>query len=179
MSRIIDVLALRPSNLAIIANLRSSMSGGRTPFSAHRSRSWAYAKEWNVPVVMLSRNPKPRSRVRSSLAALRVNVTDKVRWGSIAPVATRCAIRRVSTRVLPLPAPARMASGLWADDTAANWVGSRPSRRASVFSDESDMMALTLPSWCDKLGSPTLEINPGGRDRDTGTPLRAACERSH
>src|ERR1035441_3503596 len=51
-----------------------------------------------------------RTRSCISRAALLVNVTPRMCAGEI-PRATMCAMRKVMTRVLPVPAPARMSTG--------------------------------------------------------------------
>ena len=51
------------------------------------------------------------SRVSISLAALLVNVTASTPPGEAWPVASSQAMRVVSTRVLPEPAPARINAG--------------------------------------------------------------------
>ena len=69
-----------------------------------------WATEWNVPAVTRPATPSRGSRRRSSPAASRVNVSTSVCDSSAVPVATRYATRRVSTRVLPDPAPATTAT---------------------------------------------------------------------
>ncbi len=65
------------------------------------------------------------SLVRISSAARRVNVMARHGWpGGLWP-ATWLAIRWVSVRVLPVPGPATIISGLSAS-AAACWSGSRP-----------------------------------------------------
>ena len=67
-------------------------------------------KPWKVPIhiprVLMGNIAD--SRVTISLAALLVKVTASKPCGLTAPLLMRCAMRVVSTRVLPLPAPARM-----------------------------------------------------------------------
>ncbi len=81
----------------------------RSPYA----RSSRTQIEWNVP----ARSPRPASpsrpwrRSRISPAALLVKVTARIELGSTARALTRCAIRWVSARVLPLPAPAITSSG--------------------------------------------------------------------
>ena len=103
----------------------------RVPRCSCSARSWARATAWNVPAVGSSRIPSRRSRVRNSPAALRVKVSASVCEGSIASVAACHAIRRVSTRVLPDPAGARIASGWAASVTARRCESSRSASRAS------------------------------------------------
>ena len=66
--------------------------------------------------------PSEYSRVRSSSAALRLNVVTRVRSGSIDPSRTRRATRSVSTLVLPAPAPATTQSSGSSDSMASRWV---------------------------------------------------------
>ena len=71
------------------------------------------------------------TRSRISAAALLVNVMARI-WPGVTPRSpSRYAIRRVSTAVLPEPAPATMSSGepVWV--TASRCCGLRPSSRAS------------------------------------------------
>src|SRR5438067_512404 len=82
----------------------------------------------------MARARRPTSASTRSLiswAALLVKVIARIWPGWAAPVATRCAMRWVSTRVLPLPAPARIRSGPPACRTASRWGSFRPSRKAS------------------------------------------------
>ena len=75
---------------------------------------------WKVPACDAVAQAEPAEASRSSPAALRVKVTASTRLGSSVPVVgTRCAMRWVSTRVLPEPAPARMRSGEASDVTAS------------------------------------------------------------
>ncbi|MDQ1137051.1 hypothetical protein QE410_001850 [Microbacterium sp. SORGH_AS 1204] len=55
--------------------------------------------------------PSARRRPRISPAAFAVNVTAITRCGEYAPVSTPWAMRRVITRVLPVPAPASTHTG--------------------------------------------------------------------
>ena len=67
-------------------------------------------------------------RSRISRAALLVKVTDSSSHGRARPVARMCASRVVSTRVLPVPAPASTSTGPSVASTAARCSGLRPSR---------------------------------------------------
>ena len=69
--------------------------------------------EWKVIThIARARGPTSTStRSRISCAALLVNVMARISLGRACPVPTRWAIRWVSTRVLPEPAPARISSG--------------------------------------------------------------------
>ena len=66
-----------------------------------------------------------------SPAALLVNVMARIWNGDTLRSATRYAIRCVSTRVLPEPAPATTRSGPSGAITASCWTGLRPPRRSS------------------------------------------------
>ena len=112
--------------------LRSSSSGSRRSFSRHQVRSWARATEWKVPAATWSRIPSNRSLLRSSEAAFRVKVRASTRLGSSRPVRARQAIRWVSTRVLPDPAPAWMARGRASVVTAARCSSFNPLSSASA-----------------------------------------------
>ena len=82
-------------------------------------RSWASASAWKVPAVTAPSTPSASSRSTSSPAARRVNVTASTCRASAVCSRTRNAMRRVSTRVLPEPAGARIASGACGSVTAA------------------------------------------------------------
>src|SRR4051794_7369140 len=72
------------------------------------------------------------TRSRISAAALLVNVIARISPTRARCVWTRYAIRCVSTRVLPEPAPARISSGPSPCSTASRWGGLRPSRRSAT-----------------------------------------------
>src|SRR4051812_7614681 len=89
---------------------------------------------WNV-MTHIARTARPTSsstRSRISAAALLVNVMARISSARAWRVRSRYAIRWVSTRVLPEPAPARMSSGPSPCVTASRWGGVRPSSRASI-----------------------------------------------
>jgi hypothetical protein len=98
--------------------------------SAWRRRIWA-ATEWKVPS---QRRPSASSpmmwviRSRISRAALLVKVTTSISHGRARPVARMWARRVVSTRVLPVPAPASTSTGPSVASTAARCSGFSPSR---------------------------------------------------
>ena len=69
--------------------------------------------------------PGPAQPPPQLAGGLRVNVRASVWRASAVPVATRWAMRRVSTRVLPDPAPAMTATSVDGVVTAARWSGSR------------------------------------------------------
>src|SRR6516164_757593 len=70
------------------------------------------------------------SRASISFAALFVKVTARMPCGVVCPVETSHAMRVVSTRVLPEPAPARISAGCGGSVTAASCSGLRLSSRA-------------------------------------------------
>lgn len=102
--------------------------------------------EWNVDTHMdCTRFATIRpTRSRISAAALLVKVMARIWPGLTSRAASRYAIRRVSTAVLPEPAPATMSSGAprWA--TAARCCGFRPSSNASLEALESLGMSKVL-----------------------------------
>ena len=70
--------------------------------------------EWNVPSQGIPSAAPPRSwptRSFISRAALLVKVTARISFGRARCVHSRCAMRVVSTRVLPVPAPASTSTG--------------------------------------------------------------------
>ena len=89
--------------------------------------------EWNVETHILSAVGPTRSatRLRISSAALLVNVMARIPHGGASPVAMRWAMRRVSTLVLPDPAPAMISSGPPRCSTAARWGMVRSSSSAA------------------------------------------------
>ena len=83
---------------------------GRWAASRRRIRTQV---EWKVETHMtLARLPtSAATRSRISAAALLVNVIASTAPGATPRCPSRCAMRRVSTAVLPEPAPATMSSG--------------------------------------------------------------------
>src|SRR5919112_94169 len=102
------------------------------PISLRRIRTQA---EWKVEThISLARLPTSSvTRCRISAAALLVNVMARMEPGWAFRSPTRYAIRRVSTRVLPEPAPATTSTGPPEWVTACCWGGLRPSSRRSVL----------------------------------------------
>ena len=88
-----------------------------------------------------ARRAAPPARA-SRAAALFVNVIARISLGLARPVATRCAIRWVSTRVLPEPAPARIRSGPSPWVTASRWGSLSPAskvwRSSALFAPSVD-----------------------------------------
>ena len=88
-------------------------------------------RPWKVPTHMprTGSGSIADSRVSISLAALFVNVTAITPPGETMPLPISQAMRVVSTRVLPEPAPARMSAGRAGSVTAASCSGFRPRSR--------------------------------------------------
>src|SRR6202011_1826894 len=87
---------------------------------------------WNVPIQIppAVRFRRFSTRLRISRAALFVKVTARISPGSARPCWINQAMRWVSTRVLPLPAPAKINSGPSSAVTAARCGGFSPARRS-------------------------------------------------
>ncbi len=107
-------------------------SGSFASRQCARSRRWAIP--WNVPthIPPTGRRIRLSMRARISAAALFVNVTARMPFGSACPVSRYHAIRCTSTRVLPLPAPASTSACGAATVTAARWASLSESRMGSV-----------------------------------------------
>ena len=91
-------------------------------------------RPWKVPTHMprVLIGSMADSRVIISFAALLVKVTASTLIGLTCPVWISQAMRVVSTRVLPLPAPARISAD-WRGSVTASSCGSlRPERKAGV-----------------------------------------------
>ncbi len=87
--------------------------------------------EWKVPIQGIPSTVCPSSRPTRSFisrAALLVKVTARISFGRARPRVSRCAIRAVSARVLPVPAPASIRTGPSSASTAARCAGFSPSR---------------------------------------------------
>ena len=109
------------------------------PSRSQSMRSIFAQQEWNV-VTHISSAPSPTSaaaRSRISAAALFVNVSARTFHG-FTPCSIRFAMRYVSTRVLPLPAPASTSKGPSRHSTAA---------RCSLFKIERSMTG-RFPFFC-------------------------------
>ena len=76
------------------------------------------------------------SRVSISFAALLVKVTARIDSGEACPVASSQAMRVVSTRVLPLPAPARISADWCGSVTASSCSGLRLARSGEAMRRE-------------------------------------------
>jgi len=82
--------------------------------------------EWKVEITGFAMERPPTSfstRSPISEAALLVNVMARIDSGMAPMLSTKCAIRYVITRVLPLPAPARMSTGPSVVSTASRCCG--------------------------------------------------------
>src|SRR6266571_4270293 len=123
------LMAARVSSSSKITKLEAM------PMRSASRRSTRTAVAWNVPThIFLAPSPTSAStRDRISRAALLVNVTASSRSGHTRLVAMRWAMRTVSTRVLPLPAPAKIRSGPSPCVTASCWGSLRPARRDSTL----------------------------------------------
>ena len=99
------------------------------------ARSIRLHRPWNVPTHMprVFTGVSAESRISISFAALFVNVTARIDSGPACPVASSHAMRVVSTRVLPLPAPARISADACGSVTAASCSGLRFSRRGEAI----------------------------------------------
>ncbi len=85
--------------------------------------------EWKVPSHGMPSTAWPSiwpSRSFISRAALLVKVTDRISPGRARPWLRIWAIRVVSTRVLPVPAPASTSTGPSSVSTASRCSGLRP-----------------------------------------------------
>ncbi len=91
--------------------------------------------EWNVEIHIPSASPPTSDATRSriSAAALFVKVIARIWLGNASRVASRPAMRRVSTEVLPEPAPATMRSARPRYSTASRCCGLRPSRSSGAI----------------------------------------------
>src|SRR5258705_2364882 len=87
-------------------------------------------RPWKVPTHMpgLLIGSIALMRASISFAALLVNVTASKLAGLAWPVWISHAMRVVSTRVLPLPAPARISADWCGSVTASSWGSLRPAR---------------------------------------------------
>ena len=99
-----------------------------SPMLAASLRSSRTAEEWNVEIhIRWAVGPiSPATRSRISAAALFVKVMARISCGRARPVASSHAMRWVSTRVLPEPAPATISSGAPVWVTAAACCGLSP-----------------------------------------------------
>jgi len=101
------------------------------PASRWCARSSRLARPWKVPTHMprVLMGSAAEMRVSISFAALLVNVTAINPSGDTCPVEISQAMRVVSTRVLPEPAPARISADWSGSVTASRCWGLRESRK--------------------------------------------------
>ena len=118
-------------------------------------------EEWKVETHILSaRGPtSSETRRRISSAALLVNVMARIPQGGASPVASRWPMRRVSTRVLPEPAPATTSRGLPRCTTAARCGRVSPSSSAAAV----DPLDLVDEARGDALHQVVGQSGPVGR----------------
>ena len=93
------------------------------PSRSASARSMRTHMEWKVDTHM-PRERVPTScarRSRISAAALLVKVMARISHGAARSCSRMLAMRYVSTRVLPEPAPASTRSGPWVVTTASRW----------------------------------------------------------
>src|SRR5437879_2584002 len=111
---------------------------GTMPMRCASRRRILTAMEWKVPThIFCAGSPTSVStRPRISFAALLVNVTARRRSGQTRCDAIKYPMRAVRTRVLPLPAPAKMRSGPSPWVTASCWGGFRRASKASIWAWE-------------------------------------------
>src|ERR1700730_406855 len=103
-----------------------------TPSALPSRRRMRTPMAWKVPIQTAPavRFRRFSTRLRISRAALLVNVTARISPGSARPCWISQAIRCVSTRVLPLPAPAKISNGPSSAVTAARCGGFSPAKRS-------------------------------------------------
>ena len=108
------------------------------PASFQCARRKRLHRPWKVPIHMprTGSGSMAVSRVSISLAALLVKVTAISPPGPTWPVASSQAMRVVSTRVLPEPAPARISAGTAGRVTAASCSGFSPLSSDAVPASE-------------------------------------------
>src|SRR5690606_5871487 len=108
------------------------------------------ASPWKVPIHMprVFTGSIADSRVSISRAALFVNVTASSPCGLTWPVMISHAIRVVSTRVLPLPAPARISACCGGSVTAASCRSFRCARRFDIGVPVGAPPARAVPQTC-------------------------------
>src|SRR5690349_9563990 len=97
-----------------------------------------------------------------SRAALLVNVTARIDSGLACPVPSSHAMRVVSTRVLPLPAPARISAEACGNVTAASCSGLRFSRSFEDIGTAGERRMI----------AEHLGVAGGGEDRVGGSAIR-------
>src|SRR5438132_7248277 len=126
------------------------------PTASPSRRSMRAPMAWNVPshIPLIDSPTSASTRARISRAALLVNVTAQISSARTRRLAITYAMRWVSTRVLPLPAPAKMSSGPSGASTASRCCAFSPSSNVVAASG---MAAARLPGFAEdraNLGGP-------------------------
>jgi hypothetical protein len=113
---------------------------------------------WNVPIHMPRTLIGVSAESRSSIsrAALLVNVTASTESGDAWPVASSHAMRVVSTRVLPLPAPASTSAEPCGSVTASSCCGLRWARSGVDI----DGRPGGAPGGAGRLAEPGRSVSP-------------------
>ena len=121
-------------------------------------------EEWKVLTHMARDGPPTSSATRSriSAAALLVKVIARIEPGWAPRAEISQAMRRVSTRVLPDPAPATTSTGPGSWETAARWASFSPSRSVS------ERAARRVRAAATGLGSEPSEDDGGRAPAGTG-----------
>ena len=126
----IDHRRLEQPQLVVIVEMVKFWLKLSTPSALAWMRRMRAARLWKVPshqpVVGWPISASTRSRI--SPAALLVNVTASSSCGRAVSVISRCPIRVVRARVLPVPAPASTSTGPARVSTASRWGGFSPCR---------------------------------------------------
>ena len=150
----------------------------RRGWSGQKWRSWRRAWAWKVRAITPGW-PRPRIRSTISPAALSVKVTSRTWSGGTTPVAMAYAARRLMTRVLPVPAPARMTSGPLVAWTASRWASFRSSSSRAGSGEG------TRPVWTARRTRDPPPAHQPRRPRSPGdhvaltAAISGACTRAH
>src|SRR4051794_19860241 len=135
--------------------------------------------EWKVITHMarVARPTRNSTRSRISCAALLVNVIARISFGLAWPVRSSHAIRCVSTRVLPEPAPARTSSGPPGYVTASRCGGFRPSSSSAIASAVSGMPSTlaSRPAGLVCAQAPASSLRDHARRMALTEEIRDAC----
>src|SRR6266550_5011129 len=148
---------------------------------SRRRRRTPMASNVPIQIAPAARFRRFSTRLRISRAALLVKVTARISPASARPCWISQAIRCVSTRVLPLPAPAKISSGPSSAVTAARCGGFSPAKRSIARSaaGEGDTVnaQASLPF---SVRSETNRLRPkGGAPRGRYGSLVAAAAAPH
>src|SRR3954451_20889477 len=161
----------------------------RTPISVASARRIRTHIEWNVDTHMERARGPTRSATRSfiSAAALLVKVIAMISPECTRRSASRYAMRRARTRVLPEPAPATPSSGELVCSTARRCAGLRSSnnldgRGEGGLAGKSNKALIVGPRYPPGATSGRAHRRGGGRDRShvlvsyvNGTPAWASA----